>query len=58
MKATKKNHKYCVWEFDDIDCFYKMCGEHTFMFTDQEEKPKDFKFCPYCGLRIKTKRIF
>lgn len=52
-----KAKNFCVWTFDDIDCFYEVpCKETTFMFTDGDELIDGFKFCPYCGLPIKEKK--
>lgn len=40
----------CEWKRDDMcDTVYKVCGG---CFTSEYQK--DFKFCPYCGKKIKV----
>ena len=40
----------CEWKLDDMcDTVYKVCGG---CFTSAYQK--DFKFCPYCGKKIKA----
>ena len=40
----------CKWKLDDMfDTVYKVCGG---CFTSEYQK--DFKYCPYCGKKIKV----
>ena len=45
-----KSDDVCEWKRDDMcDTVYKVCGG---CFTSEYQK--DFKYCPYCGKKIKV----
>ena len=51
-----KNKKYCLWEYNDIDDFYETpCNNSGYAFTEGTIKENKFKFCPYCGKKIRGK---
>lgn len=43
----------CVWIYDDETFYATKCGEY-FQFESGGVKENGFKFCPYCGFRIKV----
>lgn len=48
--------KFCVWEYNDIYDFYETpCNDSGYAFTVGTVKENKFKFCPYCGRKIKVK---
>ena len=56
-KMNKKNN--CVWKIDN-EMFYGItyltsCGD-SFLWGDCEKIPEDFKYCPYCGKKIKISK--
>lgn len=47
----------CVWDWDEWADFYHTSCESDFCFSDDMGlKDKSFKFCPYCGKKIKEVR--
>lgn len=49
------SEKKCIWKFDESDnCYEASCG-YAFHFDDAsrlDPREPEFKFCPYCGLKI------
>ena len=46
----------CQWGFDGE--FYETSCKSTFCFSYQNEREKDFIYCPYCGKRIKEYKMY
>lgn len=44
--------KHCAWIEDEMGCWDAACGQ-SFEFYAEGPKENKFKFCPYCGKRIK-----
>lgn len=44
--------KICLWIWDDDGFYSTECGQ-TFWFNTGDIKENKFKFCPYCGGKIK-----
>lgn len=50
VKHGSVSDEVCEWKRDDMcDTVYKVCGG---CFTSEYQK--DFKYCPYCGKKIKV----
>lgn len=47
--------KFCVWGLIGYGGFYKTACENAHSFEADGIKENKFKFCPYCGKRIKEK---
>lgn len=45
--------KTCTWSRDPDDDIYESDCGHSFYFVDDDLRGNpDFKWCPYCGLKI------
>ena len=45
----------CIWKYDDIDNLWDTsCGEKQY-FIEGDVAENKYKFCPYCGKKIKER---
>ncbi len=53
--------KYCLWEREDkefeerVDDWITSCGRDYFINDGSSPLEKGWKYCPFCGLKIKEK---
>lgn len=44
----------CEWKYDEDLCFYETsCGNGQY-FTDGKVEQNKYKYCPFCGRKIKV----
>ena len=43
---------FCEWEYDFDGCYNTGCKKH-YEFTVDDIEANEFKYCPYCGKKIK-----
>lgn len=56
-KAISSGTPICVWFLSDLDeaIYQSGCGR-DFQFTEDGPLENNFRFCPYCGVRLKVGR--
>ena len=54
MSNTTKKAKECEW-IDDDGTWESKCG-NAFTFNDNGPIYNGFKYCPYCGNKLKEKK--
>ena len=47
----------CKWKVDLGGVLEAFCGSNFFEFNEYGPVENHFKFCPYCGLEIKAKKV-
>lgn len=47
------NRKQCIWKIDDG--YETSCGKSVFFGNNRTPKGNDYKFCPYCGMKIEVR---
>lgn len=51
--AEEYNNDFCEWkQYDENDIYYTGC-EQIHMFIDGSPTDNKYKYCPYCGKKIK-----
>ncbi|MDZ7355767.1 MAG: hypothetical protein ONB55_21820 [candidate division KSB1 bacterium] len=55
LKLIEREAAKCIWEYDEWhECWHTTCGNaHSFIALDPPAN--GYKFCPYCGGRLKIK---
>lgn len=44
----------CAWKYDDIDDYYATGCAEAQCFNDGGPTENNYRFCPYCGLKIEV----
>jgi len=55
MGKTRRSEdmKTCKWKYDDIYSIYETSCNEAQYFTNGDIKENRYKYCPYCGKKIK-----
>jgi len=56
MKLKTSIKENCIWEYNEFSDYYETICGHSFCFSYSKKEP-EFKFCPYCGKKIKLGEI-
>ena len=43
----------CEWRYNDSEYYFESSCEHLHIFMSDGPKENEYKFCPYCGKKIK-----
>ena len=43
----------CEWKYNDSEYYFESSCEHLHIFMSDGPKENEYKFCPYCGKKIK-----
>ena len=43
----------CEWKYDDSEYYFESSCEHLHIFMSDGPKENEYRFCPYCGKKIK-----
>jgi hypothetical protein len=55
-KKVKPSKRVCIWKYDEYDNTHETsCGE-MYYFPDGDVKENHYKYCPFCGKKIKEVR--
>lgn len=56
-RAVKRGgKKVCVWSEDNLDGYWITGCKNAHEFMNDGIEENKYKFCPYCGKKIKEKR--
>ena len=43
----------CEWKYNDSEYYFESSCEHLHIFMSDGPKENEYRFCPYCGKKIK-----
>lgn len=43
----------CEWEYNDSEYYFESSCKHLHIFMSDGPKENEYRFCPYCGKKIK-----
>ena len=44
----------CEWKYNDSEYYFESSCEHLHIFMSDGPKENEYRFCPYCGKKIKV----
>ena len=44
----------CEWKYNDSEYYFESSCEHLHIFMSDGPKENEYRFCPYCGRKIKV----
>lgn len=44
----------CEWKYDDSEYYFESSCDHLHIFMSDGPKENEYKYCPYCGKKIKA----
>lgn len=44
----------CEWKYNDTEYYWESSCEHLHIFMSDGPKENEYRFCPYCGKKIKA----
>ena len=50
---TDVSDDVCEWEYNDSEYYFESSCEHLHIFMSDGPKENEYRFCPYCGKKIK-----
>ena len=48
-----KSDDVCEWKYNDSEYYFESSCEHLHIFMSDGPKENEYRFCPYCGKKIK-----
>ena len=44
----------CEWKYNDSEYYFESSCEHLHIFMSDGPKENEYRFCPYCGKKVKV----
>ena len=44
----------CEWKYNDSEYYFESSCKHLHIFMSDDPKENEYRFCPYCGKKIKV----
>ena len=54
VKQSGVSDDVCEWKYNDSEYYFESSCEHLHIFMSDGPKENEYRFCPYCGKRIKV----
>ena len=48
-----KSDDVCEWKYNDSEYYFESSCDHLHIFMSDGPKENEYRFCPYCGKKIK-----
>ena len=53
-RIRKMTDDVCEWKYNDSEYYFESSCEHLHIFMSDGPKENEYRFCPYCGKKIKV----
>ena len=53
VKQVGVSDDVCEWKYNDYEYYFESSCEHLHIFMSDGPKENEYRFCPYCGKKIK-----
>ena len=53
LKYNKHKDDACEWKYNDAEYYWESSCDHLHIFMSDGPKENEYRFCPYCGKKIK-----
>lgn len=54
VKHVDVSDDVCEWKYNDSEYYFESSCEHLHIFMSDGPKENEYRFCPYCGKKIKV----
>lgn len=54
VKQGGMDDDLCEWKYNDSEYYFESSCEHLHIFMSDGPKENEYRFCPYCGKKIKV----
>ena len=54
VKHGGSDDDVCEWKYNDSEYYFESSCDHLHIFMSDGPKENEYKFCPYCGKKIKV----
>ena len=54
VKQVGVSDDVCEWKYNDSEYYWESSCEHLHIFMSDGPEENEYKFCPYCGKKIKV----
>ena len=54
VKQGSVSDDVCEWKYKDSEYYFESSCEHLHIFMSDGPKENEYRFCPYCGKKIKV----
>ena len=53
VKQSDVSDDFCEWKYSDSEYYFESSCDHLHIFMSDGPKENEYRFCPYCGKKIK-----
>ena len=54
VKHVGVSDDVCEWKYNDSEYYFESSCKHLHIFMSDGPKENEYRFCPYCGKKIKV----